>query len=501
MRKHIRADERRVALRDYVADLARQAPPVFVGRQRVVNAIEEAADSTLRNWRNGKRFPGLTCVVQGAPGAGKSSLLAHLAQRWEATRATGDNSAPLAVNVSLLDLRNPRRFREEVDRSVPASLGKRYVPIVAGALVKLVMPGSRLSEEAEKGVRELTEKRNLTRPVVLMVDEAQNARPHEHESAILAHLHEGHLDELPVLPVLAGLRHLREHLGREGIRLTRYADDLKSVHTLGSISDDEVYELFQGWLERFRVAADGEYTRWADALVRDSHGWPMHTNHFLTSLAGQLLKLEQHPCRLSSADLNTVRRAAAERRVVYYSTRYDHPFLLQNKNKRAVGQSLATLRLSEPAEHDSVLDAIREAFEGRIEAEVAFEVLRERGFLQRTGDPLLPPSIAESLGGVYACPIPSLASYAAAQESRAHLVAILGDTDALKGLLSRDPSAVDMRDAMDRTPLHVAAECRWADAASMLLDAGADPDAEATGWATPRAVWPEYEWPDPQPIT
>ena len=499
MEKHIRFDEQREALRNYVGDQARQVPPVFVGRQLAVEDIEKTAQVTLRNWREGKRFPGLTRVVQGAPGAGKSSLLAHLEKKWEAAREAGDKAVPLAVNISLFDLRDLSRFREKVERKAPASLGKRHGPVIAGALVKLVTPGTRLSEETEAGIRALFERRDLPHPVVLMIDEAQNARPHETEAANFSHLHEGHFSELPVLPVLAGLGHLREHLGQPGIRLTRFSDERKSVHTLNGMSEYEVRELFDGWRAHFKVAAtDVDAVRWADALVRDSQGWPMHTNHFLTSLAGQLLMPERDPGRLASADLDTVRRETAERRLAYYNTRYDNPLLQESEQQLAM--TMAALRIRGPANLKSTLDAIQSAFqhEDREDSRVAFAILRERGFLQEAPDPKLPPSIA-AVRRVYACPIPSLASYAAACESPVHVAAARGDAVLLERMLPEDPSAVDARDAMGCAPLHVAAECRWADVTDTLLAFGADPEAPDAAGVTAREVWPEFEWPEDDP--
>ena len=98
-----------------------------------------------------------------------------------------------------------------------------------------------------------------------MVDEAQDVRPSSREAGIVRMLHQGHVSEIPVLPVLAGLGHLREHLGQPGIRLSRLSDERRSAHTLGALSDGEVRELFAGWLDRFGVAAGGGRCR---ALVR-----------------------------------------------------------------------------------------------------------------------------------------------------------------------------------------------------------------------------------------
>ncbi len=499
MDKTGQAAERRDALREYVGMEARDAPPVFVGRGRVVRDIETAAAATLDAWRAGEDFPGLTRVVQGAPGAGKSSLLAHLRRKWEASRADGDRGAPVAVNVSLLELRDLDRFKAEIDRKVPASVGRRYAPVVAGALVKLVTPGTRLSEETEKGVRALAERRDLPHPVVLMVDEAQNARPYESESAVFAHLHEGHFDHLPVLPVLAGLGHLREHLGRPGIRLSRFSNELKSVHTLSALSDGEVRELFDGWLDRFGVAAPADgAARWADALVRDSQGWPMHTNQFLTALAEQLLAPERDPGQLASADLGVVRRGAAERRVAYYNTRYDNPLL--GRRPRDVARAMATLRNAGPGTLEETLDLIGDVFRVRDmdEAQHVFGGLLERGFLQSVPeqDTGMPRVGADP---VYGCPIPSLASYAAVREFPPHLVAMLGDAALLERRLRADPDAINTRDAMGRVPLHLAAECRWTDVAATLLAAGGDPDAPDAAGATARGTWPGFDWPKKAP--
>ncbi len=494
MDKTGQAAERRDALREYVGMEARDAPPVFVGRGRVIRDIETAAEMALRAWRAGRGVPGLTRVVQGAPGAGKSSLLAHLRRKWEASRADGDRGAPVAVNISLLELRDLDRFKAEIDRKVPTSIGRRYAPVVAGALVKLVTPGTRLSEETEKEVRALAERRDLPHPVVLMVDEAQNVRPYESESAVFAHLHEGHFGHLPVLPVLAGLGHLREHLGRPGIRLSRFSDERRSIHTLGALSDGEVRELFAGWLDRFGVAAPADgAARWADALVRDSQGWPMHTNQFLTALAEQLLAPERDPGQLASANLGVVRRNAAERRVAYYNTRYDNPLL--GRRPRDVARAMATLRNAGPGTLEETLDLIGDVFRVRDmdEAQHVFGGLLERGFLQSVPDP--EPGAPHR----YGCPIPSLASYAVAREFPPHRAATLGDAALLERRLRADPDAINTRDAMGRVPLHLAAECRWTDVAATLLAAGGDPDTPDAAGATARGTWPGFDWPKKAP--
>ncbi len=195
----------------------------------------------------------------------------------------------------------------------------------------------------------------------------------------------------------------------------------------------------------------------------------MHTNHFLAALAEQLLAPERDPGQLASADLGAVRRRAARRRLAYYDTRYDNELVQERDHE--VAEAMATIRRNGPADLRNTLDAIQSAFQygDREDARHAFRVLRERGFLQSVPDPVP--------GGPrrYGCPIPSLASYAAARGFPPHHAATLGDADALNALVRRDRGALDIRDAMGRTPLHLAAECRWTDAAETLLAAGATP--------------------------
>ncbi len=372
------------------------------------------------------------------------------------------------------------------------------MPAVVGALTSLFAPGA-ASRAVSDGARALFETRRFWHPVVLMVDEAQDVRPSSREAGIVRMLHQGHVSEIPVLPVLAGLGHLREHLGQPGIRLSRLSDERRSAHTLGALSDGEVRELFAGWLDRFGVAAGaGGAAHWFDALVRDSQGWPMHTNHFLTSLARELLTPGRDPGRLDAADLDAVRRDAAGRRLAYYDTRYDHE--LVQEHGHGVGRAMTAIRGNGPADLRNTLDTIQGAFQygDREDARRTFGVLRERGFLQRASEPDTPLATAGTRR-VFDCPIPSLASYAAARGRAAHEAAMLGDAAPLGRLLRADPGAVHARDAMGRAPLHLAAECRWTDVTETLLAAGGDPDAPDAAGATARGTWPEFDWPKSGP--
>ncbi len=469
-------------LRKFDRAEARHTPPVFVGRGAVIEDIEQAAGTTLDIWREGGRFPGPTRLVQGAPGAGKSSLLAHLEARWNMLRRAG-HTAPLAINIGLMDLRDPRRLRVVLDERLPKSLDERIAPAVAAALVSLVAPGTGLSAAAEEGMRDLYGRRGLAHPVVLMVDEAQNTRPGGGDAAALCHLHEGHFDRVPVLPVLAGLGYLRDHLGQSGIGLSRFSNESRCIHTLGRLAADECWTLFEGWLRHFGVTASGtDLARWSDALDRDAQGWPMHTNGFLSALAVELARAE-NPTLLASVDLDRVRRVAANSRATYYDQRY---WGLVLDHDQWVGRAMAALAAASPLRSG---DAIRIIGETGPADEQAAKTLRdalvEHGFLQRQG-----------VGSALACPIPSLARHAAVtamQDPALHIAATLGKINDLEQLVDAGAD-LSSRDTLGRTPLHIAAECRWADVAAALVEAGADPDTPDGSGNTPRGEWPTFEW-------
>ncbi len=495
--KYIPIAEQKRRLRDFCDGEARDIPPVFAGRTEVLADIEKAAEVTLRRWQAGKPFPGLTRMVQGAPGAGKTSLLFHLQRQWEKRRDAGDQSAPIAVNIRMGALIDPHKMRMAIDEALPKGAVREWGPVVSGALASLVAPAV-AARAVSEGARALFEQRKFSHPIVLMVDEAQETRPHQPEAETLRSLHQGHLTELPVLPVLAGLGHLSEHMGQRGIGVTRTSREDRSVHTLGGLTEGETRDLFNRWMELFGIRPSKQtLSHWADALVRDCQGWPMHVNHFLAALANQLVEAAD-PGQLASADLGTARREAAGRRLVYYGTRYDHPHL--RKRIAEVGQAMADARLLGPADYGTTLGRIAKAFGGVSEeaAEAFFSTLRERGFFQPASDPNMLPSVADKMAPTYVCPIPSLASCAAARLSQAHLAAMIGDGTGLTRLAAGDTDLGGL-DAMGRTPLHVAAESRWEDAVRVLLEAGIDPEAPDASGMSARTAWPDFDWPAPNP--
>ncbi|MDD9962279.1 MAG: AAA family ATPase [Gammaproteobacteria bacterium] len=466
--------DQRHALSKFARLGARAQPPVFVGRKAVIEDIKDTAGLAYEMWLSGAvdaEDPGLTRLVQGAPGVGKTALLRRLREMWGPNEPSADN--PICLSLTIDALSDPNKLLQAVTESLPTPVLKKWGDIVARAVAKHLVAGDEaanaLVDAATAETRRLLRRDradDFPAPVVLMVDEAQMVAPNTPQASALRSLHLGQVGDIPVLPVFAGLGYLHRHLQQEGINLSRFSDEAKCIHMLESLSDAESLELFAGWLDHFGVAAQrGDADRWGEALLRDAQGWPMHVNGFLRALA-EVLATSPDPASLASADLDAVRRMAAENRAIYYNGRYAGAV---EANRKWTGLAMAALRSAQPVQQDVATDLIAEvAPDNRTGAAALFDALVERGFLQQVH-----PGLA------YACPIPSLAAHAAItamNRPELHAAATIGDVDALRRLLA-DGADIEARDALGRTVLAVAAECHWDDVAETLIEAGANPKA------------------------
>jgi len=87
-------------LRRFVAGGDRSTPTCFAGRQAIIDAIAGALDTVMDGAREDRDARGLTRLVQGAPGAGKTALLEEVAGRFQvadARRRPGDAQGPVPV--------------------------------------------------------------------------------------------------------------------------------------------------------------------------------------------------------------------------------------------------------------------------------------------------------------------------------------------------------------------------------------------------------------------
>lgn len=301
-------------LRFFSEPLDRGVASFFVGRSALIEDIERAAASALRNASAGWRYASPTRLIQGAPGAGKSALLAHLEQKW----SLAGKAAPYALPVHLEELADPNRIAQAIAARLDPRRAERFrrtetrsgsigISGVGGAWAAAAAPPAGFG-----ALRDMFPPERWERPLCLLVDEVQNLEPAQ--AGVVRRLHEA-VDSLPIVPVLAGLANSPHVLAKRGIsRLS-----VGTVHMLGRLEPGQSAESAKMMLERFRVeAAEADAARWAALLEELSDRWPQHLRNGMRALANGLLASGGV---LASVDEKAVLAGAEKRRLDSYRAR------------------------------------------------------------------------------------------------------------------------------------------------------------------------------------
>ena len=382
----------------------RLPPPAFVGRRDIIADIEHAV---ARAAAGGDAVRGRTRLVFGAPGAGKTALLDELARRWRARAADGDASAPVPVDCEPGELTSPVAFAEAIlSALVPGSSwdaaksttteGGGRVPGVAKANVSRTTSVPSLIDSVQAGrtpwaaVREATQPERLVRPVVLLVDEAQNMPGDpggDGRTRLLTEIHGGR-HGLPILAVLGGLGSSKQIMVRRGI--SRFARG--AVHSLPLLADIESAEAVKHFLARHRIAGGKEAkVRWRRRIAEACNGWPQHLHNYLCGAARALADAGGD---LERADLDAALAAGDDWRRQYYDARLEGV----NADFPAVAEVVGRIPESGAAMH-RIVEWCREATGTAAAGSDLHARMIHDGVLQ------------EMPGGLVTCPIPSFRRY------------------------------------------------------------------------------------------
>lgn len=396
-------------LEDFAESSDRDSAPFFVGREGVLQNINYTWQSRMKKWRQGNEsvFSSATRVVQGAPGAGKTSLGQHLKSIWG--REGTKNGTPIVVTLSTEALNTPLIvFKSICEKIKPDALGKlttvKTVQRTTGGGLNTFAKAERQHQSTRKerddppaewlDLRLALGDHQWTRPVCLLIDEAQTL---DHAGLkFLKTMHTGaHL--LPVFALLLGLGSTRTILIKGGLS----RPESGSVHTLPSLAREETEELCKRYFRAFGIKGSLQLKRTVSIRLHAwSDGWPSHMHNALKGLSQELLRVKGD---LGKVDPEQSLDQARIYRQEYYCDRLGDLF---RTSEIFLGQFMATVPPDGSIMGKDILPLIQGAQKEAIRlgdqtmakhsAVSLFQRLLHQGFLQ------------PDHGNTYVCPIPSL---------------------------------------------------------------------------------------------
>jgi len=269
----------REALQDFVLQGEKSPPPVFVGRNDILNNILSLAEL---GGRKGKAPPGNTRIIQGAPGAGKSSVLNELASRSDQRGA----SRTLVISNTYLQQALPNVLRglafagsapRESWLQTVSEYGVSWLQKIKE--VKAFGFGFSLSDSPETAppqdlfsLEEQIPAEEWRMPVIVAVDEAQRFPSGKDTShaLFLQTVHDA-ATSLPLTLVCAGLGDTQSRMHGLG-----FTHGLRA-HSLGCFTIGEYTELLIRFCAHFGMNMGSCFER-VLALVRSTDGWPRHVH-------------------------------------------------------------------------------------------------------------------------------------------------------------------------------------------------------------------------------
>ena len=337
--------ERDKHLNSFMSRHDRGVARIFVDRKKQLDEIDRRLQDTISSMHGPSPAKDSMIVVQGAPGAGKSAILSLMEQKYPITKSSDNLNQPKsrhrdikAVSISSNLLCETNEFFiasivKQISNQEDETLWKKSRQMLT-ALNGFSVAGTSLSWDWEKWPLLKTLKKQLNgAPLLLLIDEVQNfgnrfvprtdtnepmSLEQQRVSVNLNWLHEG-LHGLPIIPIFGGLANSADIINSAG--LTRLSAN--SVHTLQRFNDDTIVELFDKFKDHYlsdlKLPSDIRLD-WLEVMKRDTQGWPMHCNHFLKAIGGEVQRCDWQADKCS---LDQIRRQAAALRFEYYQNRLE----------------------------------------------------------------------------------------------------------------------------------------------------------------------------------
>ncbi len=388
----------------YSRPFDRKAAPAFVGRQDIFELIEANCQEALLSARENTAAAGLTIVLQGAPGAGKTAVLSHLAMEWD-----GKPDRPHILRMSQTTLKDPETTALEIIRKIAPSKARDYrqkVVTSSGGGISLGVVSTKGTttqatdpEAASFSIlKEVLPPRNWKQPLCILVDEIQNVGKIHEE--VLTHLHLGE-HGLPIVPVYAGLANSTTALAEAGLSRLQ----IGNVRTLVPLAGEEVRTCVKQMLVNCRIGLGAGYV--LDCLsgwiVESSEGWPQHVR---TEAAALFWALGLAKGELQRIEVEAMMACASEYRNKSYEAR-------QSDEMKDALHLVAAVMKELPADGGLLRSEVLGAIKGNAKADrgAGWELPEGMTARQFLGHLIQKGAMQPFDADRLACPIPSLRAW------------------------------------------------------------------------------------------
>ncbi len=397
----------------------KSAPPVFIGRQAILEDVVRRAEAGWKNNQQGE--PGHTHIIQGAPGAGKSSIVSELAKRLNKSHHTEQNwtvGEPRLLLLDPIDIIDLDLGLGELARLISPKQAKKLVTrtsdtagIEAGVDLKVAGGRGHRNRTTERATSAaITTLKNWLRdhqirfrgPIIIAIDEAQtlpaaNSTP---GSQFLLSLHQNTY-QLPISVVLAGLSDTQARASELG--LTRGFN----VHSIGRFDRKESRDLMQKWCAHFGIKIGDQQQR-LHRYCELADDWPRHLHCAQKAIAQVIVNKSKVQSNftgelntLTEQDWTQVTVQFAQYRIAYYRERVSPEMQTYERLVANLMESLNT-----PQKRTDILDAFAGGSKSPDFPLYAKEVTDFFNHLIHQG------ALEEIVGeNSFYCPIPSFRTY------------------------------------------------------------------------------------------